>query len=90
MLNNNQQEGSQANNNNNFSMPTAEEYHQMAATAQCLEAEAAKPPPPQHMSCAKSRFRKFSKVVRKTHDSRNPECAILTTNGSNFQIWEEE
>ncbi|KAI9603240.1 hypothetical protein H4Q26_002558 [Puccinia striiformis f. sp. tritici PST-130] len=48
--------GSQANNNNNFPMPTAEEYYQMAATAQRLEAEAAKPPPPQHMSCAKSCF----------------------------------
>ncbi|POW19825.1 hypothetical protein PSHT_04228 [Puccinia striiformis] len=32
-------------------------------------------PPPQHMS---------------PHDSKNPECAILTANNSNFQIWEEE
>ncbi|KNE88466.1 hypothetical protein PSTG_18133, partial [Puccinia striiformis f. sp. tritici PST-78] len=29
-------------------------------------------------------------AVRKTHDAENPECAILETNGSNFQIWEEE
>ncbi|KAH9459068.1 hypothetical protein Pst134EA_019219 [Puccinia striiformis f. sp. tritici] len=42
------------------------------------------------MSRAESCFRKFSKAVWKTHDSKNPECAILTSNGSNFQIWEEE
>ncbi|KAI7959546.1 hypothetical protein MJO28_003337 [Puccinia striiformis f. sp. tritici] len=36
------------------------------------------------------RFREFSKAVRKAHNSVNPECAILTANGSNFQIWEEE
>ncbi|KNE91851.1 hypothetical protein PSTG_14755 [Puccinia striiformis f. sp. tritici PST-78] len=89
MLNNIPQEGTQA--NNNFPMPTAEEYYQMAATVQRLKVSAAAPPPPpQHMSCADSRFLKFSEAVRKTHDSDNPECAILTSNGSNFQVWEEE
>ncbi|KAH9459541.1 hypothetical protein Pst134EA_019687 [Puccinia striiformis f. sp. tritici] len=89
MLNNIPQEGTQA--NNNFPMPTAEEYYQMAATVQRLKVSAAAPPPPpQHMSCADSRFLKFSEAVQKTHDSDNPECAILTSNGSNFQVWEEE
>ncbi|KAI9630279.1 hypothetical protein KEM48_014003 [Puccinia striiformis f. sp. tritici PST-130] len=94
MSNNNPQAGSQANNNNNLPMPTAEEYYRMVAIVQRLEAAAAAPPPPplppQHMSRAESRFRRFSEAVRKTHDSANPECAILTSNGSNFQIWEEE
>ncbi|KAH9441737.1 hypothetical protein Pst134EA_032514 [Puccinia striiformis f. sp. tritici] len=89
MSNNNPQEGSQA---NNFPMPTAEEYYRMAATVQRLEAAAAAPPPPppQHMTRAEFRFREFVKAVRKAHDSVNPECTILTANGSNFQIWEEE
>ncbi|KAI9610432.1 hypothetical protein H4Q26_006572 [Puccinia striiformis f. sp. tritici PST-130] len=78
MLNNIPQEGTQA--NNNFPMPTAEEYYQMAATVQRLKVSAAAPPPPpQHIE-----------AVQKTHDSDNPECAILTSNGSNFQVWEEE
>ncbi|KAI7932998.1 hypothetical protein MJO28_017877, partial [Puccinia striiformis f. sp. tritici] len=95
MSNQNAQDGSQANNNNNnFTMPTAKEYYLMAATVQRLEAAAAAPPPPppppQHISRAEYCFQEFSKGVRKAHDTVNPECAILTANGSNFQIWEEE
>ncbi|KAI7953425.1 hypothetical protein MJO28_005972 [Puccinia striiformis f. sp. tritici] len=73
----------------------------MAAIVQRLEAAATAPPPPPPPAPppppptpldarAEWRICKFGKDARKIHDRRNPDCAVLVTNGSNFQIWEEE